>query len=97
MDSCMMTNSGECKGPVVADLVVQAKQGRRNVGKARKFPLCVVHALKGSAYSWIAHAGESIVWDVVRFLAPGTRKGLHLTYRIVVREPWKSAMRKLGL
>lgn len=95
-DACVMSKSGECHGPVVADLVIQVKRGRRNVGRPEKLPLCVVHALKGRAYSWIAHAGESIVWNVVQSVAPRARIGLRVSHRIVVRQPWKGALQKLG-
>ncbi|HKZ98880.1 MAG TPA: hypothetical protein VJ326_04740 [Thermoplasmata archaeon] len=96
-DACVMTKSGECRGPVVADLVIQVKRGRSNVGTPQKLPLCVVHALKGRAYSWIAHAGESIVWNVIQSVAPTARKGLRVSHRVVVRPKWRNILLRLGV
>ena len=96
-ESCIGRETGECRGPVVADLILQLKRGSKNVGRAQKLPLCVVHALRGGAYSWVAHTGEAVLWSVVRSIAPGTRKGLHPTYRVVVREPWRKLLKRLGL
>jgi|SRR6267143_4711344 len=95
-EGCIGRNTGECRGPLVADLVIQLKRGRKNVGKAQKFPLCIFHTIKGSAYSWLAHAGETVLLDLVRSMVPRTPRGLHVTHRIVVREPWKKLLRDLG-
>src|SRR5207244_636353 len=95
-EACIGRDAGECKGPVVADLVLQLKRGNKNVGHAQKLPLCVVHTLKGGAYSWVAHTGEAVVWNVIRSIAPATRKGVRLTHRVVVREPWRRLLKRLG-
>ena len=95
-DTCIGKSMGNCQGPVVADLVLQAKRGNKNVGKAQKLPLCVIHAAKGGAYTWMAHTGEAVVWGLVKSIAPGTPRGLHLKYRVVVREPWRKVLRDLG-
>src|SRR2546428_13483850 len=96
-DNCIGRETGECKGPVVADLVLQLKRGSKNVGRPQKLPLGVVHAIRGGAYSWVAHTGEAIIWSVVRSIAPATRKGLSPTNSVVVREPCRRVLKRLGL
>lgn len=90
---CIGKSTGECQGPVVADLILQVKRGSRNVGRAQKFPLCVVHTVRGGVYSWLAHTGEAVLWGLVRSIVPRTPRGLHLKYRVVVREPWRKLLK----
>ena len=94
---CIGKESGECQGPIVADLVVQAKRGRRNVGDPVKVPLCVVHTVKGALLSWFAHAGERLLVSIRRSIVGGGSAGIRITHRIVPREPWRSALRNLGI
>lgn len=94
---CVARESGECRGPIVADLVLQAKEGRRNFGDPVKAPLCVVHAVKGALLSWFAHAGGKLLWSIRASLVPGARKGIRITHRVVAREPWRSVLRDLGI
>ena len=67
---CIGQDTGQCQGPVVADLVLQLKRGSRNVGRAQKLPLCVVHAFRGGAYSWVAHSGEAVMWGIIKSIVP---------------------------
>ncbi len=94
-EECIRRATGECRGPIVADLVLQLKRGNRNVGKGEKLPLCFVHSLTGGVYSWAAHAGEALIWAAIKYVAPGTRKGVRLTYRVVAREPYRTWLKKL--
>src|SRR2546426_8534459 len=55
---CIGKDSGECQGPIVADLLFQLKRGNKNIGRPKKFPLCITHSIKGGVYTWLAHTGE---------------------------------------
>ena len=96
MEHCVRKDSGECQGPVVADLILQVKLGKRNAGPPLEFPLCLAHAIQGGVYSWLAGVGEKVAWGAIESIAPKTRKGLHIKHRVVAREPWKSLLRELG-
>lgn len=97
MPACIGTGYGQCSGFLVADLVVQVKSGRKNVGRAVKLPLCATHAIQGGVASWLAHRGEKAVWSIVKAIEPAARRRLHLTYKVVPREPYKSMLKKMGI
>lgn len=97
MTLCVAIGYGQCKGPIVADLVLSLKSGSRNVGKPVTLPLCAAHAIQGGIASWSARVSERAIWGVVKSIDPQVRKGLRLTHRVQVREPYKSALKTLGL
>jgi len=95
-ESCVRKNTGECQGPVVAGLFLQVKRENKNIGHTQRPPLCIAQAVKGGVHSWLAHTGEAVLWGLVNSSVPRTPRGLHLKYRVVVREPWRKLLRDLG-
>ncbi len=96
MTSCAAAAYGQCSGPIVADLVLQVKAGNKNVGKPIRLPLCTQHAIQGGIASWAAHIGERAAWTVIKSVDLRVRKGLRVSHRVQVKQPYRSALRKLG-
>lgn len=93
LTTCAASKYSECTGPIVADIVLQVKSGRKNVGRPEKLPLCLGHAVQGAVVSTLVNAGADVVWDLLRTIDPKMRKGRRLTQRFVVRDPWKSLLK----
>jgi len=96
-ERCVGKASGECRGPIVADLAVRAKRGHRNAGNSVKVPLCVVHTVKGARLSWFARAGAWLLPSTRGLISEGDGEGARITHRIVPREPWRSVLRDMGI
>ena len=59
-------------------------------------PLCVTHSIKGGVYNWLAHTGEALIWGSFKSISPRMPKGVHLTYRIIIRETYRQLLKQLG-